>query len=117
MPESVANTLHLHITMCMGTSNATVRSCHFAGGSRERQGLPSRNSAKGLLQTGVIGFDTAEVVSWKSRIHYHSQSEYEPAAINNDSFQYSHVLDCSYRLERTRNRYGRLQYALVEQPR
>ncbi len=50
------------------------------------------------------------------RIHDRGQSAYKPATINDDGFQYSRVLDCSYRLERTRNRYGRLQYTLVEQP-
>ncbi len=51
------------------------------------------------------------------RIHHRVEAEYEPAAIDDDRFQFSRVLDCSYRLERTRNRYGRLQYTLVEQSR
>ncbi len=51
------------------------------------------------------------------RLHHHGQAEYEPAAIDGDRFQHSRVLGCAYRLERTRNRYGRLQYTLVEQPR
>ena len=48
------------------------------------------------------------------RIHHHGPSEYKPATIHDGGFQHSRVLDCSYRLERTRNRYGRLQYTLVE---
>jgi hypothetical protein len=48
------------------------------------------------------------------RIHHRGDSEYEPAPISDDHFQYSAALNCWYRLERTRNRYGRLQYTLVE---
>ena len=50
------------------------------------------------------------------RIQQRGQSAYEASANDDDRFQYSHVLECWYRLERTRNRYGRLQYTLVEKP-
>ena len=50
------------------------------------------------------------------RIQHRGQSAYEPAAIDDDRFQYSRVLNCRYRLDRTRNRHGRLQYTLVEKP-
>jgi Uma2 family endonuclease len=50
------------------------------------------------------------------RIQHRGRSEYEPVRIDDNGFQYSGVLECWYCLERTRNRYGRLQYALEEKP-
>jgi Uma2 family endonuclease len=48
------------------------------------------------------------------RIHHRGDAQYEPAPIADDRFQYSAVLACWYRLERARNRHGRLQYTLLE---
>ena len=75
--------------------------------------LPAAYWQAGVQEYWLIDARTDDLLF---RIHYRGQSAYEPAAID-DGFQYSHVLDCSYRLERTRNRYGRLQYTLVEQLR
>jgi Uma2 family endonuclease len=50
-------------------------------------------------------------------IRQRGEAAYEPTRIDDGGFQYSHALDSWYRLERTRNRYGRLRYTLVEKPR
>jgi len=42
------------------------------------------------------------------------EAGYGPVPIDSDGFQFSAVFDCSYCLQRTRNRYGRLQYTLLE---
>ena len=76
--------------------------------------LPAAYWQAGVQEYWLIDARTDDLLF---RIHDRGQSAYEPAPINDDGFQYSHVLDCSYRLERTRNRYGRLQYTLVEQLR
>ena len=48
------------------------------------------------------------------RIHHRGGSKYEPAPLDDDSYQYSAVLDAWYRLDRSRNARGRRQYAFRE---
>lgn len=48
------------------------------------------------------------------RIYRRGETQYEPAPVDAARFQYSRVLDSGYRLDRTRNPYGRLQYTLQE---
>ncbi len=48
------------------------------------------------------------------QIHQLGPAGYEAVAQDDRGFQYSRVLDRCYRLERSRNRYGRLRYDLRE---
>lgn len=48
------------------------------------------------------------------RIHHRASSKYEPAALDDEAFQYSAVLSAWYRLDRSRNVRGRWQYTLRE---
>ena len=50
------------------------------------------------------------------RIHQRGDADYQPALMDDESYQYSAVLDCWYRLDRSRNPRGRLQYLLRERP-
>ena len=76
--------------------------------------LPAAYWQAGVPEYWLIDARTDDLLF---RIHDRGQSEYEPAPIDDGGFQHSRILDCSYRLQRTRNRYGRLQYTLVEQLR
>jgi Uma2 family endonuclease len=49
------------------------------------------------------------------RIHHRGPSQYEPAAVDADGYQYSTVLDRRYRLDRSRNAKGRIAFDLREQ--
>ena len=46
------------------------------------------------------------------RIHRRGLAGYEPVETDTQGYQYSTVLDCHYRLDRTRNRRGRLAFDL-----
>lgn len=50
------------------------------------------------------------------RIHRRGNSAYEPAPVDDESYQYSAVLGAWYRLDRSRNVRGRWQYTLREKP-
>ncbi len=76
--------------------------------------LPAAYWQAGVAEYWLIDARTDDLLF---RIHHRGGAAYKPVPIDDGGVQYSHVLDCSYRLERTRNRHGRLQYTLVEQPR
>jgi len=76
--------------------------------------LPAAYWQAGVREYWLVDARTEDLLF---RIHQRGDSEYEPAPMDSEGFQYSTVLDCAYRLERTRNRFGRLQYTLREKSR
>jgi len=78
---------------------------------KDTERLPSRYWEAGVREYWLVDARGRELVF---RIHRHGESGYEPAPNDDDHFQYSAVLDHWYRLDRTRNRHGRLQYTLQE---
>jgi Uma2 family endonuclease len=84
-------------------SDSTVR--------KDTARLPNAYWQAGVREYWLVDARTDDLLF---RIHHRGDAEYEPAPVAEDGFQYSAVLDCWYRLERLRNRYGRLQYNLVQ---
>jgi len=66
----------------------------------------------GVLEYWLLDARTEDLMF---RMQQLGESAYKAAATDDDGFQYSGVLKCWYRFERTRNQYGRLRYTLVEQ--
>ena len=75
--------------------------------------LPNAYWQAGVREYWLVDARTDDLLF---RIHHRGETEYEPAPVGDDRYQYSAVLDCWYRLQRDRNRHGRLQYTLLERP-
>lgn len=72
--------------------------------------LPARYFQAGIEEFWLIDARGGELFF---EIHARGSSGYEPVAADGDGFRQSAVLACSYRLERGRNRQGRLTFDLL----
>ncbi|MBC8874335.1 MAG: Uma2 family endonuclease [Planctomycetes bacterium] len=78
---------------------------------KDTERLPERYCIAGVREYWLVDARGRDLIF---HIHRHGESAYEPAPRDDELFQYSAVLDSWYRLDRTRNRHGRLQYTLQE---
>ena len=78
---------------------------------KDTQRLPTAYWQAGVREFWLVDARRSELCF---RIHHRSDADYQPAPTDDDSYQYSAVLGCWYRLERLRNDHGRLRYALLE---
>jgi Uma2 family endonuclease len=84
-------------------SDASVR--------KDTERLPELYSRAGVREFWLIDARRAELLF---SIHQSGPASYQPAPATADGFQFSAVLDRWYRLDRTRNRHGRIAFAMKE---
>jgi len=84
-------------------SDASVR--------KDTERLPALYYAAGVREFWLVDARRADLLF---RIHQPGAGGYEPAPASADGFQHSAVLDRWYQLHRTRNRHGRVAFALHE---
>lgn len=75
--------------------------------------LPPRYFAAGVREFWLVDARGEEVVF---RIHRRGAERFEAVAADGEGFQPSGVLDRRYRLDRRRNRHGRLAFQLLDAP-
>ncbi len=78
---------------------------------KDTKRLPKAYWQAGVLEYWLVDARREELFF---RIHQRGDADYQPALMDDESYQYSAVLDCWYRLDRSRNPRGRLQYVLRE---
>jgi Uma2 family endonuclease len=93
-----------------GPPDLIVEIVSDASVTKDTQRLPAAYHAAGVAEFWLVDARGADLFF---QIHRRGQTVYEPAPADPDGYQYSTVLSAWYRLDRSRNQRGRIDYDLL----
>jgi len=92
-----------------GPPDLVVEIVSDASARKDTERLPTAYHRAGVQEFWLVDARGRDLLF---RIHRRGPAGYEPVETDTEGYQYSAVLDCHYRLTRTRNRQGRLTFDL-----